>query len=140
MINKKFSDNTSVIITLICMIIFSSFAVILLFLQGSWLLALFVGLLFMGIPITIIVGIATGWLTAIRTSSNSWRIVRTSKMEKEVTEQQKISQVMPQQEKPGIIEPVIERAAVPSVRLCTCCGASVDISCKECPECHTTLD
>ena len=140
MINKKFSDNVGAMISLICMVIISSFAVILMFLQGSWLLALFVGLLFMGIPITIIVGIATGWLTAIRTSSNSWRIARTSKMKTEVTEQQKMPQLMTQQEKLGIVEPVIERAAVPSVRLCTCCGAAVDSSCKECPECHTTLD
>lgn len=139
MINKKFSDNVGAMISLICMTVFGSFAVILMFLQGSWLLALFVGLIFMGIPLFIIVGIATGWLTAIRTGSSSWSIVRTSTIKKEVTEQQKISQLMPQQEKAGIIEPVIERAAVPSVRLCTCCGAAVDSSCKECPECHTTL-
>lgn len=139
MINKKFSDNMGAMISLICMVIISSFAVILMFLQGSWLLALFVGLIFMGIPLFIIVGIATGWLTAIRTGSSSWSIVRTSTIKKEITEKQKISQLMPQQEKVGIIEPVIERAAVPSVRLCTCCGAAVDSSCKECPECHTTL-
>lgn len=137
MINKKFSDTASFLVGLIFMIIFSSFFVILMFLAGYHLLSVMVGLLFMGIPLTIIVGVATGWLTAIRTGSNSWRIGLTSKMKKEL-EQQKMAQLTPQK-KVGIVEPVIERAAAPSVKLCPCCGAAIDASCEVCPDCHSAL-
>lgn len=137
MINKKLSDMASFLVGLIFMIIFSSFFVILMFLAGYRLLSVIVGLLFMGVPLTIIVGVATGWLTAIRTGSNSWRIGLTSKMKKEL-EQQKMAQLTPQK-KVGIVEPMIERAVVPSVQLCPCCGAAIDASCKVCPDCHSAL-